>query len=91
MLSSVWSSTFDHVLMNPPFYGKHYQQHVQHARKFLNPTGVLHAILPVTALTDHGYVEQGRWGRDRWTDLPVGSFSESGTNINTGIAVFFPA
>jgi hypothetical protein len=80
---------FDLVLMNPPFYGKHYQKHVEHARKFLKKGGTLYAILPITALTDHGFVEAGRWQNDRWTDLPVGSFSESGTNINTGIATFF--
>lgn len=79
---------FDFVLMNPPFYGKHYQQHIEHALKFLKPGGVLYAILPVTAVTDHGYVEPGR-GWDVWKDLPPGSFSESGTNINTGIARFF--
>lgn len=79
---------FDLVLMNPPFYGKHYQKHVEHARKFLKPGGVLYAILPITAVTDHGFVEPGR-GWDVWKDLPPGSFSESGTNINTGIARFF--
>lgn len=79
---------FDFVLMNPPFYGKHYQKHVEHARKFLKPGGVLYAILPITAVTDHEYVEPGR-GWDVWKDLPPGSFSESGTNINTGIARFF--
>lgn len=81
------SPDFDIVVMNPPFYGKHYQQHVEHARKFLKPTGRLLAILPVTAVTDHGFVEDK--GYDRWRDLPAGSFSESGTNINTGIATFF--
>lgn len=80
---------FDYVLMNPPFFGKHYQKHVEHARKFLKPGGRLVAILPVTAVTDHGFIEADRWLRDRWSDLPVGSFSESGTNINTGIATFF--
>lgn len=79
---------FDFVLMNPPFYGKHYQKHVEHARKFLKPGGVLYAILPITAVTDHGYIEPGR-GWDVWRDLAPGSFSESGTNINTGIARFF--
>jgi hypothetical protein len=82
---------FDFVLMNPPFYGKHYQQHVEHARKFLKPGGTLLAILPITALTDHGFVTVERYGQDKWRDLPVGSFSESGTNINTGIATFFAA
>lgn len=79
---------FDYVLMNPPFVGKHYQKHVEHARKFLKPGGALFAILPVTAVTDHGFVTVPKYGRDVWQDLPVGSFSESGTNINTGIAVF---
>jgi hypothetical protein len=83
------SPVFDLVLMNPPFYGKHYQKHVDHARKFLKPGGRLYAILPVTAVTDHGFVKPDKWGCDKWEDLPVGSFSESGTNINTGIAVFF--
>lgn len=83
------SATFDMVLINPPFYGKHYQKHIEHALKFLKPGGVLYAILPITAVTDHGYVTPDKYGRDKWEDLPVGSFSESGTNINTGIARFF--
>lgn len=79
---------YDMVLMNPPFYGKHYQQHVEHAMKFLRPGGELYAILPITAVTDHGYVKAKKYAWDKWRDLPVGSFSESGTNINTGIARF---
>lgn len=80
---------FDVVVMNPPFYGKHYQKHVEHARKFLKPGGRILAILPITAATDHGFVTVPKYGRDVWEDLPIGSFSESGTNINTGIAHFF--
>jgi hypothetical protein len=81
---------FDIVIMNPPFYGKHYQKHVEHARKFLKPGGRLFAVLPITAVVDHGYIDPGR-GWDKWKDLPPGSFSKSGTNINTGIAIFGPA
>jgi hypothetical protein len=80
---------FDVVLMNPPFYGKHYQKHIEHARKFLKPGGRILAILPITAVTDHGFIIVPKYGRDNWEDLPVGSFSESGTNINTGIAHFW--
>mgnify|MGYP001589829810 CR=1 FL=1 len=40
---------------------------------------MLYAILPVTARYDHGLLE------GHWEDLPVGSFSESGTNINTTV------
>lgn len=79
------SPIFDVVMMNPPFYGRHYQKHVEHARKFLKPGGTVYAILPITAATDHGYIHEPR---HNWFDLPVGTFSESGTNINTGIATF---
>jgi hypothetical protein len=70
---------FDFVVMNPPFYGKHYVKHVQHALEFLKPGGRLVAILPVTARYDHKILD------GQWNDLPVGSFSESGTNVNTTI------
>jgi hypothetical protein len=70
---------FDFVVMNPPFYGKHYAKHVEHAKRFLKPGGQLIAILPASARYDHGLL------KGRWTDLPVGSFTDSGTNINTTI------
>ena len=93
-LETVPTGDFDRVVMNPPFYGKHYQKHVEHALKFLKPGGQLVAILPATAYTDHGFasdewmkahdVRADRWCGP-WKDLPIGSFSESGTNINTAI------
>ncbi|MBB3453921.1 hypothetical protein FHT86_002177 [Rhizobium sp. BK313] len=70
---------FDFVIMNPPFYGRHYVKHVRHALKFLKPGGTLVSILPATAHYDHKELE------GQWTDLPVGSFSEVGTNVPTGI------
>jgi Domain of unknown function (DUF4942)/Uncharacterised methyltransferase family (DUF6094) len=70
---------YDRVVMNPPFYGKHYAKHVEHALKFLKPDGALTAILPITARYDHGLLN------GRWSDLPVGSFRDSGTNINTTV------
>jgi hypothetical protein len=78
-LETVPTGDYDRVIMNPPFYGKHYAKHVNHALKFLKPGGTLTAILPVTARYDHGLLQ------GRWDDLPVGSFSESGTNINTTV------
>ena len=78
-LETVPTADFDRVVMNPPFYGKHYAKHVQHALKFLKPGGTLTAILPITARYDHGLLD------GKWSDLPVGSFSESGTNINTTV------
>lgn len=89
-LETVPTGDYDRVVMNSPFYGKHYVKHVLHAYEFLKPGGTLTAILPVTA-KEHGLLDhlmpKSRWDKDRgWRDLPVGSFSESGTNINTVIA-----
>lgn len=70
---------FDFVVMNPPFYGRHYVKHVRHALRFLKPGGTLVSILPATAHYDHGEL------KGEWRDLPVGSFSEAGTNVPTGM------
>jgi hypothetical protein len=88
-LETVPTADFDRVIMNPPFYGKHYAKHVRHALKFLKPGGTLTAILPITARYDHGLLDdltgnRARWSQP-WNDLPVGSFRESGTNINTTV------
>ena len=69
---------YDRVVMNPPFSGTHYVKHVNHAMKFLKPDGVLITILPASAWYEHKLLT------GRWEDLPMGSFRESGTNINTG-------
>lgn len=74
---------FDLVVMNPPFYGKHYAKHVRHALDFVKPGGKLIAILPSTARYDHGLLDDLN---PHWEDLPVGAFAESGTNVCTSIA-----
>lgn len=85
-LEAAPTANFDLVVMNPPFYGKHYEKHIRHALRFLKPKGKLVSILPSTARYDHGCLDDLR---PRWSDLPVGSFSESGTNINTSICTIF--
>jgi SAM-dependent methyltransferase len=82
-LETVPTADFDQVVINPPFYGRHYAKHVRHALRFLKPGGRLTAILPATARYDHGELDDLR---PHWDDLPVGSFSESGTNINATVA-----
>lgn len=72
---------FDAVVMNPPFYGRHYLKHLAHAAAFLKPGGRLVAILPATAWYDHGEV------KGSWRDLPTASFAESGTNVPTGYLI----
>jgi hypothetical protein len=79
---------FDRVVMNPPFYGRHYVKHVRHAMKFLKPGGMLVSILPATAWYDHHELQDLN---GRWEDLPVASFAESGTNIPTGFIKIFAA
>lgn len=79
---------FDKIIMNPPFYGKHYAKHVRHAMKFLKAGGTLVAILPATARYDHNALDDmipvAKWRSDSpWKDLPVASFAEAGTNVPT--------
>jgi len=83
-LETIPTQEYDRVVMNPPFYGKHYAKHIKHAMKFLKPGGELRSILPITARYDHDLIE-GMGFKHRWHDLPVGSFRESGTNINTTV------
>jgi len=81
-LETVPTGDFDLVVMNPPFYGRHYAKHVRHALRFLKPKGKLVAILPATARYDHGELDDLR---PTWADLPVGAFAESGTGICTTV------
>lgn len=83
-LETVPTGDFDKVVMNPPFYGKHYAKHVRHALKFLKPGGTLVAILPATARYDHDELaDLVTREREQWRDLPVASFAEAGTNVPT--------
>lgn len=72
--------TFDFVVMNPPFAGRHWRKHLEHALRFLADGGRLVAILPASAWYD-GHLS-GIKGE--WRDLPVASFADSGTNVPTG-------
>ena len=74
---------YDKVIMNPPFYGRHYEKHIRHALKFLKDDGELISILPASARYDH------KLFKGRWRDMPVGSFRESGTNISTTVLKLF--
>ena len=76
---------FDFVVMNPPFYGRHYLKHIHHALRFLKPNGILVSVLPASAWYDHGGI------KGRWHDLPVASFAESGTNVPTGFVIMSAA
>jgi hypothetical protein len=80
---------YDYVIMNPPFYGTHWMDHVKHAFKFLKPGGLLRSVLPATAELNETFAAWlkpliGKWDRP-WTDLPPESFATSGTRVQTVI------
>ena len=83
---------YERVLMNPPFARQADIAHVNHAWKALKPGGLLVAVMSkgvtfranqaTTAFRDLVAVQGGAFH-----DLPDGSFKESGTGVNTVIAV----
>ncbi|UIJ33245.1 DUF4942 domain-containing protein (plasmid) [Cereibacter azotoformans] len=86
---------YDLVLMNPPFAGTHWMDHVMQAWAFLKPGGQLVAILPASAeVNETAKHERFRaWARkvnanrygSLFSDLPAESFRPVGVNINTVI------
>lgn len=84
------ASLYDRVVMNPPFDLERDIDHVMRAFKFLKPDGELHAIMSAgtefrttkKATAFRAIIEKMR---GRFSDLPAGSFSEVGTNVNTVI------
>lgn len=87
---------YDLVLMNPPFSGTHWMDHVRHAFDFLAPGGELRAVLPVTAQVGstakherfrswaEANAPKSSW-KKQWRDLPAESFASVGVKINTVI------
>lgn len=88
------SDEFDYVIMNPPFSGTHWMDHVRHAFKFLRPNGELRAVVPISAEVGDSpkHEEFRKWAeahKCNWSsmfeDLPAESFASAGTRINTVI------
>lgn len=87
-LSPQTTGLYDRIIMNPPFDWERDIDHVMHALKFLSDDGCLIAIM--SAGKEFRKTKKARAFRDhmaklkaRWEDLPAGSFSEVGTNVNT--------
>jgi hypothetical protein len=79
---------YDLVAMNPPFDLERDIDHVMHALEFLKPTGCLVAIM--SASTEFRETKKSVAFRaliekmhGQFSDLPAGSFSSVGTNVNT--------
>ena len=75
--------SFERILMNPPFSGGADVRHILHARRFLKPGGRL------VALCANGPRQQAALQplASEWRDLPAGSFTEAGTNVNVALLV----
>ena len=95
-LNQTPTPVYDYVLMNPPFYGTHWIDHVRHAWEFLKPGGELRSVLPASAMVTETekHLAFRRWAEkendSRWTrrlfwSLPPESFAASGTRIQTVI------
>lgn len=83
---------FDRIVMNPPFDRARDVDHVMHALKFLAEDGVLVAVMSAgteyredTKTADFRAKVAALGGRLH--DLPPGSFSSVGTNVNTVLCV----
>lgn len=79
---------YDYVLMNPPFESAQEIQHIRHAYEFLAPGGKLASVASagVTFREDKAYMSFREWLLENdgtVTPLPVNSFKESGTGVNT--------
>ena len=79
---------YDRVLMNPPFDRERDIDHVMHALKFLKPDGCLVSVM--SAGTEFRETRKSIAFRAlmekmgaTWRDLPAGSFSSVGTQVNT--------
>ena len=71
--------TFDAVLMNPPFHMRSDIKHIEHARRFLRPSGRLVAL----CLAGYKRAETFQSLADTWEVLPAGTFKDAGTNVAT--------
>ena len=74
---------FDRIIMNPPFADAADIKHIKHAITFLKPGGRLVAL----CANGHRQREQLEPLSDYWEDLPPGSFSDQGTNVNVALLI----
>lgn len=80
---------FDRVVMNPPFSNKADVDHVRHAFKFLKPGGRLVSVMSAGVLfrQDKKTKAFREELKPTFVPLPALSFRESGTSVNTTIAI----
>jgi predicted RNA methylase len=80
---------YDRVIMNPPFAGKTDVEHVDHALRMLKPGGRLVAVMSAGIAFRKDKATAGLLDRSTLIkQLPEGTFKQSGTSVNTVIAIF---
>lgn len=82
----------DAVIMNPPFSNNRDIRHVYHAHKFVKRGGILIAVMSNhwRFASDNLSQDFRKWVDDLdydWTELPSGSFRQSGTMVECGLLV----
>ena len=76
------------VLANPPFAPNAADiKHILHARRFLQPGGVLVAICANGPRQREALQQLAEDSGGMWEDLPDGTFKEAGTNVRTALVV----
>lgn len=82
---------FDRVLMNPPFARQADVLHVNHAKQFVKPGGILVAIMSSSWTFRSGSLAQQFRAlverRGTWKHNPPGAFKASGTGVQTTTVV----
>ncbi len=78
---------FDRIVMNPPFENGADIKHIQHALSFLRPRGRLVAICANGPRQRQILLPLAESSGGYWEELPAGTFTESGTNVNTALLV----
>ena len=85
-LHRVPNGTYDRIVMNPPFENGADMDHVAHALGFLEPDGILVAVMSAMAGERNRRRDKAfaaileRHGAER-TELPRDAFKEAGTNV----------
>lgn len=78
---------FDKILMNPPFENASDIKHIKHALTFLKDGGRLVAICANGPRQREKLMPLAENSGGFWEDLPRGTFSNAGTEVNTALLV----
>lgn len=78
------SRLYERIVMNPPFTKNQDIAHVRHALKWLEPNGILVAIM-LNNQTRKGFVDLNVEFEPEIDEVERGAFKESGTDISTVI------